>query len=114
MIASRTRQPKLITTPAPIETFGPILADGSTLAVSSMKHGSMISGPAFESFGRGAPATVGERRRRSEGFVTLYDARMSELAGIAELHRVSRRLPRWVTTHAADLIWVQGALLWYT
>ena len=44
-IASLTRAPNPILTLAPIETFGPILAESSISALSWMKHGSTISGP---------------------------------------------------------------------
>jgi hypothetical protein len=71
-ILSITLTPNPIFTPSPILTLGPIFALGSTIAVSSMKHGSMISGPFdFGALGDGeeCAVTVGDRRRRSEGFV---------------------------------------------
>ncbi|SGY33333.1 BQ5605_C002g01481 [Microbotryum silenes-dioicae] len=130
MIDSLTRHPYPILTPAPMLTLGPTLAVGSTSAVSSMKQGSIISAlidldarAIAEAWARFSAVIVGERRRSNKGFVVLYDARMSVLAGIAEL--VNRRhrcvsadslfvymCKQFNTTHAADLICVHAPRAW--
>jgi hypothetical protein len=85
-MASRTRHPYPIRVIAPMETLGPILAVGSTSAVSSMKQGSMISGPFFGDAAAGVGVRrVAARRRRRPGLVVLYAERMRALAGTAEL-----------------------------